>query len=424
MGHNDGQPFKGQRMKALWLSSVQLSEKKLLGSGTWVPGMLAILKQYFPELEIVNLTKARVSSPVKINCGKFSEWIIPTSEKMTSDVVKNIHNVIKQEKPDVIQVWGTEDIWGLFPFKEYFSQIPYILEIQGILASVSEEYYGGLTPWDLIKCWNIKECIKPSSSLPAIRRLYTKNIGRERLILENTANIGVQSDWSASVVKTYNPTARLYRSGIAIRPAFYQSAKWAPGDRTQVTVFSTALMGQPLKGAYILFKAFAIIRQRYPDAQLVLAGAKEDGLRRSGFCRMLTRFARKHNFLNAIHQLGILDASNLAEQYRRSSVFVNPSNWESYSVVTAESMYIGCPTVAAYSGALPELGENNSVLYFPKGDYRICASHVIDILDNLDLAKNLSFKSIAVAERRQDRYHIAANQLNTYKQLIENHQKN
>ena len=42
-----------------------------------------------------------------------------------------------------------------------FPEIPAILEIQGILASVSEEFYGGLTPMELLKCWNIKEFLKP-----------------------------------------------------------------------------------------------------------------------------------------------------------------------------------------------------------------------------------------------------------------------
>lgn len=410
-------------MKVLWLSSVQMSDNKLLGSGTWVHGMLTILKRYYPDLEIVNVTKGKVKIPEKKQCVLFSEWIIADSEKMSDCVIRELREIILNENPDVIHVWGTEDLWGLFPFSELFPQIPYIIEIQGILACVSEEYYGGLTIRELLKCWSIKECLKPSSSLPAIRHLYTRNIPREREILERAANIGVQSQWSADVIRTFNPIARLFRSDIALRPAFYKSEKWQAVPYTAdspVRIFSTALMGQPLKGGYILFKAFEIVRRRYPNAQLYLAGAKEDGLRRSGFCRMLTRFARKHHFLEAIHKLGIISAEDLAEQYRTAAVFVNPSNWESYSVVTAESQYIGCPTVAAYSGAMPELGCDGSVLYFPKGDFRICAARILEILDNPSLASTLSARSIAVAEDRQDRRRIADNQLSTYNRLIDN----
>lgn len=400
------------------MSSVQLADGKALISGTWISGLFSLLKCHYPELEITNLTKGNVPQPTRIERDGLIEWIIPTTGQMTAKTIRQIEEVIKNEVPDVIQVWGTEDIWGIFPFEELIPDIPAILEIQGILASVSEEFYGGLTPMELLKCWNIKELLKPSSSLPAIRKLYSRNVDRESRILQKFPNIGVQSAWSASVVRTFNQTVRLYESGIALRPAFYESKKWTAADNGPVRIFSTALMGQPLKGAYTLFKAFAIVRQRFPDAQLILAGVNEQGIRRSGFCRMLTRFARKNGFLNSIHHLGRSNAEQLAEQYRTASVFVNPSNVESYSVVTAEAMYIGCPTVASYSGAMPELGCDKSVLYFPKGDFRICASLVIKILENRALALDLSNKSILVGEKRQDLADIAHRQMETYRELI------
>lgn len=405
-------------MKVLWLSSVQLSDKRVLGSGTWIPGLFSIMKKFYPKVEIINITKGRVSHPTLVKTFDLTEWLIPQSSRMTPNTIRDISDIIRQVRPDVIQVWGTEDIWGVFPFNEIFPEIPAILEIQGILASVSEEYYGGLTPMQLLKCWNIKECLKPSSSLPFIRKSYTKNVAREELILRKFQNIGVQSKWSADVVRTYNDSARLYHSDIALREAFYESDKWAGSSKGEIRIFSTALMGQPLKGGYTLFRAFDIVKRHFPAAKLILAGAKEEGIRRSGLCRMLTKFAKRQGFLDSIEQLGLLKAEQLAEQYRKASVFVNPSNWESYSVVTAEAMYLGCPTIAAYSGAMPELGANGSVLYFPKGDFRICASLVMNVLRDSNLAQHLSEKSILAGERRQDRARIADNQMFTYKQLI------
>jgi len=407
-------------MKILWLSSVKLSEQKNLVSGTWVPGLHTLLKNRFgTELDVVNLTYGKVSTPTKVETESISEWIIPFASEMTFDSIKHINNIIQQESPDIIQVWGTEDIWGMYPFSQLASEIPAVLEIQGILASVSEEYYGGLTPMELFKCWNIKEWLKPSSSLPAIRNLYTRHICREDRILRSFKYIGVQSKWSADVVRTYNPTARLFKSGIALRQPFYSSKKWRKRIDNEIRVFSTALMGQPLKGGYTLFKAFAIVYKQFPNAKLILVGAKEDGIRRSGFWRLLTKYAQKNGFYDAIEHLGPADAEQLVEQYRMASVFVNPSNWESYSVVTAEAMLIGCPVVAAYSGAMPELGVNDSVLYFPKGDYRICASRILDILNDSSFAESLSRKSIAVAEQRQDRNIIADNQMEVYRCLLE-----
>lgn len=403
------------------MSSVCLTDKIVMCSGTWVPGLLNLLKKYDSTLEIINLTFNNNHIPYKKENCLVTEWMIPRSNKMNDKTISFITDIITQEQPDIIQVWGTEDIWGEYPFELYSPKTPVIIEIQGILASVSEEYYGGLTPGELFKCWNIKECLKPSSSLPAIRHLYSRNVGREKRIIEKHHNIGVQSQWSARVVETFNPNATLYQSGIALREPFYSSEKWRGPSNGEIRVFSTALMGQPLKGGWILFRAFDIIKRRFPNAKLVLAGVNEVGIRRSGFCKMLTKFARKHNFFESLEILGPCSAEELAKQYREASIFINPSNCESYSVVTAEAMYIGCPTVAAYSGAMPELGKNNSVLYFPKGDFRICASIAIDVLQNKELAHNLSEKSISIAEKRQDKNRIASLQIENYKQLILKH---
>lgn len=406
-------------MKVLWLSSSRLINYNVFVSGTWVSGLYAILNEHYHDIEIINITKGNVAKPQACTQEKLVEWVIPDSKKMDTTSVNYLTGIIESIQPDIIQVWGTEDIWGLFPFKKLFPKIPVILEIQGILESVSDYYYGELTPMECVKCWSIKEFLKPSSSLPAIRHLYTRNVAREKEILKNVTNIGVQSKWSADVVKTINPEAKLFESGISLRSPFYNSAKWTISeDSKNITILSTALLGQPLKGAYTLFKAFAIVHEHFPNAKIVMAGINEHGIRRSGFNRMLMKFARKKGFYNNIIQLGPLSAEQLAEQYRSATVFVNPSNWESYSVVTAESMYIGCPTIAAYSGAMPELGVDNSVLYFPRGDYRTCASRIIDIINNKQLAVNLSKKSIRIAKERQNPSRIAQLQMSTYKQLI------
>lgn len=404
-------------MKILWLSSVSLTNDQVLASGTWIPGMFTLLQLYFPELEIVNVTKAHIRETKRIEKKGLTEWIIPFSSEMDAKLITHISTIIEEEKPDVVQVWGTEDCWGMYPFKELCPQIPSIVEIQGILSSVTEEYYGGLTPGEMMRCWNVKECIKPSSSLPAIRQLYSKNVDRERRILESFRNVGVQSKWSERVVETYNRNARFFKSGIALRQEFYDSPKWEPSRLRDLKVFSTALVGQPLKGAWTLFQAFAIIKKRFPEAQLILAGVKEEGIRRSGFHRMIYKFANDNGFANDIHHVGKATAAQLAKLYRTSSVFINPSNCESYSVVTAEAMLIGIPSVVAYSGASPELGVDGSVLYFPKGDFRICASLVVDILKDCALATELSRKSIKLAEQRQSQEGIARLQMETYLNL-------
>lgn len=405
-------------MKILWFTSVELSTRKILTSGTWIPGLYSLFRQYYPEIEIINLTHGSLPQPQKIITPEVKEWIVPQTKKMSADTIKYIRAIIDAEKPDLIEVWGTEDIWGDFPFSSYAPNIPVLLEIQGIVSTVCDEFYGDLSIRNILKCWNLKELIKPSSSLSAIKSKYQQNVPRESKIIKSFSHIAVQSEWSADIIRIINPEINLYRSGIALRQEFYDSDKWTLPENGQIRIFSTALTSQPIKGAFTLFKAFAIVHERYPNAKLVLAGPVEKGIRKSGFYRMLTHFAIKNRFIDAIEFLGPLNAKQISKQYRSASMFINPSFVESYSLVTAEAMYIGCPTIAAYSGAMPELGGYNSVLYFPKGDYRICASHIMTILSNPNIAQTMSTMSISIGSERQNRKQIVNQQLTNYKNLI------
>ena len=92
----------------------------MLRSGTWIPGLYSILKTFDPELEIVNLTKGNVKTTLHVETPEFCEWIIPQAKKMNPNVIRHISEIINSERPDVIQVWGTEDFWGMFPFRHLF----------------------------------------------------------------------------------------------------------------------------------------------------------------------------------------------------------------------------------------------------------------------------------------------------------------
>ena len=65
---------------------------------------------------------------------------------------------------------------------------------------------------------------------------------------------------------------------------------------------------------------------------------------------MLPASARKD-----VEFAGVGELEDLPALYRRASVTVLPSKWESYSMVLLESWACGCPVVATAHGAIPEL---------------------------------------------------------------------
>ncbi len=64
-----------------------------------------------------------------------------------------------------------------------------------------------------------------------------------------------------------------------------------------------------------------------------------------------------------IHWLGRLDPAEIADKMRKSSCFVMPSDYETFSVVTAEALCCGCAIAVSENGALPEfIQDDNGIL--------------------------------------------------------------
>lgn len=399
-------------MKALWLSNVDIALPTMSGSGTWVMAMASALCDNFADVEICNISLSNEASRKSLYDGRISQHNVNRSDKNTEAFV---NETIQRFKPDIIHIWGTESKWCAFPFIDLNCSI--LIDMQGVVSTVYENFYGGLSGMELFRCITLKEIIKPTSSLPISRRPYRKIAKVEAGVIAAQKYISVQSDWVEAHVRAINPDCKVYHTGIALRPDFYRASKWQ--KPSQRVIFSTATMVSPLKGLHTLLRALAIIKRTYPDVMLRLAGSVQTGLRVGGYAKFLRTYIRKHDLQRNIVFLGELDTDKLIQEYRNASVFVNPSSIESYSLVVAEAMHIGTPTVATFTGGMSELGaDGKSILYFPKEDPVCCAHKILRLLTNPDYAEKISDGAIRHSEYRNDYSRIAKRQLEIYQTII------
>ena len=278
--------------------------------------------------------------------------------------------------------------------------------------------YGDLTIQERIRCFSIKEFLRPSSSLIALSRRLHKSVNREEEVIRKYKIISVQSNWVKENVNLLNPKATIYETRIALRPQFFQSVKWNIKRMEPYTIFSTASIIEPTKGSFTLLKAFREVKRLLPQAKLLLAGSIQTGIRKSGYMRLMEQFIYSNGLSGSVSFLGSLSTYDLIKTYLHSNVFVNPSYAESYSLILAESTYLGVPTVATYAGAMGELGNSDSLSYFSKYDYRSCASKIISILTDQVLAKRLSMQSMIFSEKKHDPKTVAATQFSIYNSVL------
>lgn len=114
----------------------------------------------------------------------------------------------------------------------------------------------------------------------------------------------------------------------------------------------------PIKNLHVLIDAFAKAVSVNRALQLVLIG---DGTERSA----LEHSARAHGVNDSVVFCGQLEGERLAKWYSAADIFVIPSRYESFSIVTLEAMASGLPIIASNVGHLPMLVKpgRNGVLF-------------------------------------------------------------
>ena len=98
---------------------------------------------------------------------------------------------------------------------------------------------------------------------------------------------------------------------------------------------------------------------------------------------------------------------------------IQTSYVESYSLALVEAQAVGVPAIISYAGAMPELAENRkSGLFFSPGDYISCASHMIELIENKNLALSLSREEQSTAQKRNNNESVLEIQLQIYKTIL------
>ncbi len=130
----------------------------------------------------------------------------------------------------------------------------------------------------------------------------------------------------------------------------------------------------PRKGIRFLIEAAALLKPRFPDLKVVIAG---DGFERPE----LAALAERLGIAADVTFLGWVPNPELPQYYRAAAISVIPSLEEGFGIPAAEAM--GCETavVGTDAGGLPEVIENGVTgLVVPRGDSRALAAAMESLL--------------------------------------------
>lgn len=409
-------------MRVLWLTNVRFANSAIKSTGTWLQPLAEAL---MTSIEIVHITRGNVLSLEEEWCNGIRQFVLPVRKTRKAQIpdeetALEVKAIISQIKPDLIHVWGTESVWAYMNVMGVFGECPVLLDIQGLMFTCYEAYYGGLTFKERLMCLHMKEFLKPSSSVFSRRKWFFKASKIEEDILRSYKNISYQSDWVKNMLYSFNLDAHLFSTRILLRQEFYNVNWEKPNDESRI-LFTMCSSPVPYKGLHILIKALAIIKRRYPHVILQVAGnfaAGRAGLR-NGYAIFLSNLIQNLGVRSNVCFTGPLSATEIVEHLKNCDVCVIPSFVESYCLSLAESMALGTPCVVSYAAAMPTIARDKSeALFYNSLDYIDCAEKVIHCMENDDIVRMLSKNARKRCMEDSSVLNVVNNQLSIYKKIL------
>jgi len=228
--------------------------------------------------------------------------------------------------------------------------------------------------------------------------------------------IGIGYNHKKITVIHHGVDQNIFSPEINTQPVF----KKYPILRRKKVIFHPARMGLA-KGCDVSIKALRIIKKKFPDVVLVLAGTKNiiDWVHTQQ--KDIAYMVSLVKFLNLKDNV-LIDAFRLEDMpklYAASLVCIYPSSSpEPFGLTMLEAMASAKPMVVTDAGGMPEIirdGINGFII--PVKDFEFLASRVIELLANKELRKQLGRTGRQMVEQQFTKEIVTENTLKIYKRF-------
>jgi glycosyltransferase involved in cell wall biosynthesis len=138
----------------------------------------------------------------------------------------------------------------------------------------------------------------------------------------------------------------------------------------------------PHKNIERLVEAFGLIKNKFPDLKLVLAGKREQ------YTEKLEKWAKDFVYNDDIIFTGFVTDGELRWLYEHAEAYVLPSLSEGFGLPGLEAFVYGCPLVSSNATCLPEVYGDAAIYFNPKSVLDI-SEKTIQVLQSQSMRKRL-----------------------------------
>ena len=410
-------------MRVLWFSvtpSLFNPYSNTHNGGGWIASLEQIVRG-MPEIEL------GVSFYFRTDCGVYENdgvkyYTLPNDSRgtlakwwkpeKTEERVARYLKIIVDFKPDIIQIFGSENDFGLICDK---TDVPVVIHIQGSMPPYHNALFPiGMNSYDFI----FGSGLKLNRRIIGLRsdRAFRRKADREVAIFKSCHHFMGRTEWDHNLVRLFNPDASYYHCEEALRDSFISSdKKWCGSANGKVKIIS--VISNPwYKGADLILKTAQLLsRHTDLDIEWNIFGVSDIGF-----------YERKYGIKAVdvnVNVRGAVDKDTLVNELCSSTCYVHSSYIDNSPNSLCEAQYLGVPAIATNVGGISSLVEDGKTgLLFPANDpYTLAAIIKHTVTDNHAKMQYLSENEKSIAIARHNPQKISDNLLLIYQSIINRH---
>lgn len=326
----------------------------------------------------------------------------PINEKEINSFLKVIYDF----KPDIIEIFGSEQSFGLI---SKITDVPIVLHIQGIINPYYSAYLPPFISWKEV----FFQDLNPKKIFYNFinKKKWIIQCKQEKEILKNINYYIGRTEWDKRVIYTFNSKCTYFYGSEILRTPFYEfETRRIPKELAIVTTISDPLykgFDLILKTAYLLkdyfnlnfkWKVFGNINPKFIEKKVNIDIKDVD-----------------------VILMGVGTAEDIKNEILKCTCFFHPSYIDNSPNSICEAQILGCTVISTNVGGIPSLIDNGRTGYLiPANDPYQGAFLINQIYHNEDLNKKLGMNAQAQARLRHNKNYIISSLIDVYNKILNN----
>lgn len=275
--------------------------------------------------------------------------------------------IYEEVEPDVIHCFGTEFPHTLALMRVCPAPEKILIGIQGVCQVIEKAYMADL-PSEVYEKNSFRDWLK-KDGLTEQKKKFAMRGAHEKEILSRAVHVTGRTAYDRFYAKKCQPNVNYYELNETLRSQFYEDV-WEAQKAYPHQIFLSQ-GDYPLKGFHYLLIACGMLKEKYSDVTLKVAGNSlvnyntlKDKIKISGYGKYLRSLIKHYGLEDRVEILGKLNATRMKQQYLNCGVYVCCSANENSPNSLGEAMLMGVPCVAANVGGVASVfDDRDGVLY-------------------------------------------------------------